>query len=502
MSLVATHAGCKLNRMHAHYASSAQRRAALHHYVPTMKQTPPNNEADYDTHAPNASVQRGSGSGNDSDNDSAPLDPSRHRTLAEARRADGDELGAIAHLIAAHTLDAYATGEPGASTSNLCDVATGYFMTGDHMIAGYWYRLVLTLDPHVAVACQNLAAVLAGTGHTAEATAYRDRAYRIQRVFVEGTGAQQRRVLILCAAHTSGNVPFDALLPGTTCCRIKYAIDYAADEEDQQLPAYDLVFNAIGDADVAAPLAGRLAHFVSHCARPVLNPPAAVARTQRHRTASLFAGLPDVQVAPCVQSEAAPVSRAALDALLAEAGIDFPVLARPAATHGGEGLTLCESLTTLEAWRSAQVGVSYLATFRDYRSADGFYRKYRVIFVDREPFPYHLAISPHWMVHYYSAEMEHQPWKLEEERRFLDNPHTALGERVMHAITAIGRRLDLDYGGIDFTVLPGGQVLVFEANATMLAHFERETGTLAHKNPYVQRIVDAFERMMSRHPAT
>jgi hypothetical protein len=36
----------------------------------------------------------------------------------------------------------------------------------------------------------------------------------------------------------------------------------------------------------------------------------------------------------------------------------------------------------------------------------------------------------------------------------------------------------------------------------MLAHFERETGALAHKNPYVQRIVDAFERMMKRHTST
>ncbi|HEX3639480.1 MAG TPA: hypothetical protein VHV99_29160 [Paraburkholderia sp.] len=495
-----------------------------------MKQTPANNEADYDTQLPGASAQRGSNSGsagdNDTDSDStsgsgsasgsasgsgsgsgndstnASLDPSHHRALADARRTDGDELGAVAHLIAAHTLDAYAAAAPDASAANLCDVATGYFMTGDHVIAAYWYRLVLTLDPRVAIACQNLAAILASAGDVAEADAYRQRAYRIQRVFVEGSGAEQRRVLVLCAAHASGNVPFDALLPGTTCCRIKYAIDYAAAEEDQQLPAYDLVFNAIGDADIAAPLAARLARFVSHCARPVLNPPAAVARTQRHRTVSLLDGLPDVQAAPCVQSDAAPASRAALDTLLAQSGIDFPVLARPAATHGGDGLTLCDSLAALEAWRSAQTGVAYLTAFRDYRSADGFYRKYRIIFVDREPYPYHLAISPHWMVHYYSAEMEQHPWKLEEERRFLDNPHAMLGERVMRAVAAIGRQLDLDYGGIDLTVLPGGQVLVFEANATMLTHFERKTGELAHKNPYVQRIVDAFERMMTRRTAT
>ncbi|MFM0235182.1 ATP-grasp domain-containing protein [Paraburkholderia sediminicola] len=454
----------------------------------------PDYEADRKAQPPDTSAEHAS--------DSASLDPSRHRALAEARRADGDELGAVAHLIAAHTLNAYAAGAPNASTVNLCDVATGYFMKGDHGIAEYWYRLVLKLDPHVAVVCQNLAAILTVGGHVSEAAAYRERAYRIQRVFIEGSGAGQRRVLILCAAHTAGNVPFDALLPSTLCCRIKYAIDYTDDEEDQQLPAYDLVFNAIGDADIAAPLSGRLARFVSRCARPVLNPPDAIARTQRHRTASLFDELPDVQVAPCVRSEVAPASRSALDALLAAGGIDFPVLARPAATHGGDGLTLCESLAALESWRSAQTEVCYLTAFRDYRSADGFYRKYRIIFVDREPFPYHLAISPHWMVHYYSADMEQHPWKLEEERRFLDNPQAVFSEQVMSAIAAIGKRLDLDYGGIDFTVLPGGQVLVFEANATMLAHFERETGALAHKNPYVQRIVDAFERMMSRHHAT
>jgi hypothetical protein len=176
-------------------------------------------------------------------------------------------------------------------------------------------------------------------------------------------------------------------------------------------------------------------------------------------------------------------------------------LVRPAATHGGEGLVHCESVTALETRLRESQGPQYLTAFRDYRSADGYYRKYRMIFVDREPFPYHLAISPHWMVHYFSAEMEGHAWKLDEERRFLQDPATALGERALQAIIAIGRRLDLDYGGIDFTVLPDGQVFVFEANATMLAHYERSSGTMAHKNPFVQHIVDAFERLMQRRTA-
>jgi len=430
---------------------------------------------------------------------SASPDPSVHRTLADACRQAGDELRALAHLIAAHTLDAYATGSPDARTNGLCDVATGYFMKGDHAAAAQWYALVLTLDPNVAVACQNLAAIYAGEGNTALAEVYRERAYGIQRVFVEETAGWTRSVLILCAGKSTGNVPFDALLPGARNRRIKYAIDYAADDEDAQLPAFDLVFNAIGDPDIAAPLGERLARFEARCSRPLLNPNSAISPTSRHRLPALLDGLEDVQTAPCVRYEGQSVG--ALASLLADHAVTFPLLARPVAAHGGDGLVLCDTIETLEGRLSTQAGAQYLTAFRDCQSADSFYRKYRVIYVDRRPLPYHLVISPHWIAHYFSADMESHAWKLDEERRFLHDPRAALGERAMDAIAAIGRRLDLDYGGIDFTLLPDGQVFVFEANATMLAHYERDNGVLAHKNPHVQHIVDAFEQMLAHRTA-
>ena len=93
------------------------------------------------------------------------------------------------------------------------------------------------------------------------------------------------------------------------------------------------------------------------------------------------------------------------------------------------------------------------------------------------------------------------PWKIDEERRFLEDPRSALGGRAMAAVAAIGRQLDLDYAGVDFTLLPDGRVLVFEANATMLVHHERGNGPLAHRNVHVQRIVDAFERLQARRAA-
>jgi hypothetical protein len=431
----------------------------------------------------------------------ASKDPSIHRDLARTRRAAGDELGAQAHLIAAQTLEAHARGAPGDSLAELCTVATGYFMLDDHLSAERWYRLALTLDPDLAIAYQNLAAIHAGRGDMARARVCRERAYAIQRVFIESTATPARRLLILCAGASSGNVPFETLLSGGESCRIKYIIDFAPEEEDAQLPAFDLVFNAIGEPDVAAPLAGRLERFGARCEKPWLNAPAAVSRTQRQRLPSLLGDLDGVVIAPCIRLEGRPDSPTDLADRLRLGAIALPVLVRPVATHGGQGLVRCETLDALENTVRGIDGAHYLTAFRDYRSLDGHCRKYRIVFVDRQPFAYHLAISSHWMVHYFSADMAEHPWKIEEERRFLEEPAAVLGDRARSAIDAIGRRLDLDYAGVDFTLLADGRVLVFEANATMLVHRERGNGPLAHRNPHVQRIVDAFEAMQARRLA-
>jgi len=430
--------------------------------------------------------------------DAAPQDPLLHRAVAEAKGAHGDELGQLAHSAAAQILEAYADGSQSGPPIDLCNIATGYFMKGDNDAAARWYRLVLMLEPNFAIAYLNLTSIHSSAGRNAEAETCRRRAYQIQRVYVESDGNPLRRVLILLVGRGPGNVPIEILLPTRTCSRIKYVLDYAADEEDGRLPPFDLVFNAIGEPDVAAPLADRLARFAERCGRPLLNPPSAVARTRRHGLAALLGDLEDVVAAPCLPVACPPASRAALADLLAAAGIGFPLLSRPAASHGGEGLLRCESIEALETMLRACSGTHYLSTFCDYRSADGYYRKYRMIFVDREPFPYHLAISPQWMVHYHTAGMESLPWKIAEEQRFLQDPGAALGARAMAAVAAIGRRLDLDYGGIDFALLPNEKIFVFEANSTMLVHGQRKNGPLVHKNPYVQRIVDAVERLLAR----
>jgi len=426
-----------------------------------------------------------------------PLNIEIHRQLFDKRHEQGDELAALAHMIAAKAIEAYNTTDAGKAEAawQLYMVATGYFMKSDYAIAERWYQLVLMLDPNIAAVYQNMVVIHGYFGRHEEAEACRARAYQMQRVFVDPIRNPVRQLLILCVGRTKGNIPYELLLSAETSQRIKYIIDYAEDVEDSQLPPYDLVFNAIGEPDVAAPLTARLERFLKACTRPVLNHPKNVARTHRHQLPTLLAGIEHVLVAPCCRIDVPDLTLDALSDLLLKEHIWFPVLVRPTETHGGQGMVFCASPEAVLAQLQTQRAAYYVNSFVDFKSADGFYRKYRIVYVDKQPYPYHLAISPQWMVHYQTAEMLHNPWKIAEEHLFLQDPAKVLGEKGMSAIVQIGQRLNLDYAGIDFTILPDGQLFIFEANATMLVHRVNSEGVLAHKNAYILRIADAFEKM-------
>jgi hypothetical protein len=196
-----------------------------------------------------------------------------------------------------------------------------------------------------------------------------------------------------------------------------------------------------------------------------------------------------------VQIAASELAGGDLRGAAARAGIEGPFLVRPIGSHGGKGLLLVGSDTPDEPPPPARA--YYLTEFVDFRSADGLYRKYRTVFVDGRPLPYHLAVSPKWMVHYESSGMDQHADRLAEEMRFLESPAAAVGADAAAAIASIGATMGLDYAGIDFTLTPDGRVLLFEANATMLVHPEAQGSALAHKNPYIERIFAAFRTMIA-----
>lgn len=369
------------------------------------------------------------------------------------------------------------------------NVGTVYQDLKHDQLAIEWFRKALDGAPDHFAARHQLACTLHSAGRIDEAKANWEIAYRDRPVTIEYAQEPLMSVAVLFAAGP-GNVPIASLFPSGQYTRIVCMLEYLTDDSLRRLPPHNLVFNAIGDEDAATPLGEAFARFSNFSDRPFFNLPQAVRNTRRDNIKTLFAGIANVvcaQTRRCTHDDVS-VPR------LSELEIHFPVIVRPTGSHGGEGMRKFDSFSQLTMAAALASGTYYVSEFINYISTDGYYRKYRMAFVNRKPYPYHLAISKHWKVHYVTAEMQSDQWKLQEELAFLRDPTEALGPAAIEALESIGEVLNLDIGGIDFTMLPDGRILVFEANATMLFHAEQRGSGLEHKNIHVQRIFDAFAK--------
>jgi len=153
---------------------------------------------------------------------------------------------------------------------------------------------------------------------------------------------------------------------------------------------------------------------------------------------------------------------------LEDAGFRFPLLLRAPGFHGGEHFAKLERAADLPCALCELPGAELDAIeYLDARAADGKIRKYRVMMIDGRLYPLHAAISRHWKIHYFSAEMADHPENRAEEADFLRGMAETLGQPAMTALAEIQRVLGLDYGGIDFGLDGNRKILLFEANATM-----------------------------------
>jgi hypothetical protein len=72
-----------------------------------------------------------------------------------------------------------------------------------------------------------------------------------------------------------------------------------------------------------------------------------------------------------------------------------------------------------------------------------------------------------------------------------------LGARVTDALEAIARAVDLDYGGVDFGIDAAGNVVVFEANATMAVYPPPAGDLHAYRRPAFEAVVAAVRAMIA-----
>lgn len=304
------------------------------------------------------------------------------------------------------------------------------------------------------------------------------------------------RVLFLAVPRAAMTTPLDFFLnPSRTELVTYYLVPGAPPPE--RLPEYDVVFTGIEESEFSTPSIAMATAFVATQRKPAINDPACLAgigRTALAQTLSAVAGCSVPPTRLCSRTELL----AAGDEATGAAGIEFPLLVRPIDTHSGRGMERIRSVAELRDYLARHHDDRFhLSPFVDYRSADGYFRKYRVVVVDGIAYPYHLAISERWMIHYFNSDMERFEWMRDEERRFLADPHSAF-PRWDTVFSDIARAIGLDYFALDCSVLPDGSIVVFECGSAMLVHCRDDVELFAYKYEYVPRIFDAFDAMLRR----
>jgi tetratricopeptide (TPR) repeat protein len=300
------------------------------------------------------------------------------------------------------------------------------------------------------------------------------------------------RVLALYAPF-AGNTPADFLFKDAAYDTDTLALIGADEPDTSALGEVEIVVNLVSDADQAGAVLPAAARLAEKLGKPVINDPARIERTTRDAIAALLPGIAGCRVPGILRLAAGDD----VSALAARLPFGFPLLARPAGTHGGDDFEKIENLDALAAFLGERPDSDhYVIEYLDYASTDGHFRKYRFIFVGEEILPYHLAIGNGWKVHHVSTDMAHQPWMQEEEAAFLADPRAVFNPSHYQALHAIRQRIGLDYFGIDCGLDGAGNLIVFEVNASMLVH--EDNAEFPYKDPYVRAIKAAFDAMLRK----
>lgn len=182
------------------------------------------------------------------------------------------------------------------------------------------------------------------------------------------------------------------------------------------------------------------------------------------------------------------------------AGHRWPVLIRPVGMHGSRGLEKIDSPSQTRMLQNVPSDI-VVSDFVDFRSGDGLYRKYRMIWVDGMIFRRHIIPSLDWNVTGLSRlAMLERPHTIKAEKEFLASVGDDLDKRVAELFRIVG----LDFGVIDFAVSDTGEIIVFELNGTFQVtgsipkEYERYQADLAYLEANNGAILDALIVLIER----
>lgn len=367
-----------------------------------------------------------------------------------------------------------------------------------HAEAREHYEAALRADPDHAEAHQGLGAVLSDLGDREGARDHFRRGFRGHAMStLPYRGTKPPVTLLQLVSSGGGNIPTSAVLDDTTFLSSVVVTDYL--EGEVALPPHQLIFNTIGDADLCESALEAAVRLVERTTAPVINDPRAVMRTGRIENARRLGALPGVMAPKTIAVARERLAGTDGVAVVMERGFAFPLLLRSPGYHTGRNFIFVERASDLASAVERLPGEELLLIeYLDARGRDGSARKFRVMMIGGQIYPLHLAISRNWKVHYFTSDMADKPDHRAEEAKFLEDMPAVLGETAMAALQSICDALGLDYAGVDFGLAASGDLLLFEANATMVIAVPDSSEHWAYRRTAINRIIDAVVAMMMK----
>jgi hypothetical protein len=373
------------------------------------------------------------------------------------------------------------------------NLANILFALGDYEPARERYAAALARDPQLVAAHQGLSYALTRLGRDAEAQHHRRLGFAGRALTTAPYYGNAPPVeLLLLVSAAGGTIYTDEILDDRVFRVTTLVADAYAGEP---IPPHDVVFNAIGDAERCRAELAVARDITAAGTAAVVNDPERVLATTRVANAERLGRLEGV-----VTAATAGIPRAEATAPQLEArGFTFPLLLRAPGFHTGRHFVRVERAADLAGAAAALPGDELLAiAFLDLRDARGMVRKYRMMYVDGEAYPLHVAIAADWKVHYFTAGMAENATHRDEEGRFLADPGGVLGAGATAALERVRAAVGLDYFGIDFGLDQDGRIVVFEANATMIVLPPGPEPIWDYRRPHAARVIAAVQAMLVR----
>jgi hypothetical protein len=313
---------------------------------------------------------------------------------------------------------------------------------------------------------------------------------------------EPRLKLLALAAETDlgSNTPIEFLLEDSA---VELTTLYLLPgvELPDPLPDHDLAIVVASDSEDCREALRKIEAVSSRWPRPLLNPPKLIGNLDRDKLHCLLQGIEglDIPATLAVGRDhlLQTLPTGAPDGIAP--GLRYPIIIRPRGSHAGVGLAKLDDGQAMARYLAErQEQEFFVSRFVDYAGEDGQFRKYRIAFVEGQPYAGHMAIADRWDIWYLNAHMSASAAKRLEEETFMRTFDIGFGRRHHQALQALARRIGLEYFTVDCAETKDGALLIFEADNTAVVHNMDPPDVFPYKGPQMRKIFDAFVAMLAR----